>query len=29
MRDIWQTTNVEYGAKWGLATLLKSSKVAP
>lgn len=21
MRDIWQTTNVMYGAKWGLATL--------
>ena len=21
MRDIWQTTNVTYGAKWGLATL--------
>ena len=20
MRDIWQTTNVNYGAKWGLAT---------
>ncbi len=28
MRDIWQTTNVDYGAKWGLATnprKLKSS----
>src|SRR3954447_16974773 len=23
MRDIWQTTNVEYGAKWGLATFPK------
>jgi hypothetical protein len=23
MRDIWQTTNVEYGAKWGLATVPK------
>jgi len=23
MRDIWQTTNVEYGAKWGLATIPK------
>ena len=23
MRDIWQTTNVKYGAKWGLATLPK------
>jgi len=23
MRDIWQTTNVTYGAKWGLATLPK------
>jgi hypothetical protein len=30
MRDIWQTTNVDYGAKWGLATnpkKLKSSGV--
>jgi integrase len=23
IRDIWQTTNVEYGAKWGLATIPK------
>ena len=23
MRDIWQTTNVKYGAKWGLATAPK------
>jgi integrase len=23
MRDIWQTTNVKYGAKWGLATIPK------
>ena len=23
MRDIWQTTNVKYGAKWGLATTPK------
>lgn len=23
MRDIWQTTNVTYGARWGLATLPK------
>ena len=23
MRDIWQTTNVTYGAKWGLATAPK------
>jgi hypothetical protein len=23
MRDIWQTTNLTYGAKWGLATLPK------
>jgi hypothetical protein len=23
MRDIWQTTNVKYGAKWGLATVPK------
>lgn len=23
MRDIWQTTNVRYGAKWGLATFPK------
>ncbi len=23
MRDIWQTTNVNYGAKWGLATYPK------
>jgi integrase len=23
MRDIWQTTNVTYGAKWGLATVPK------
>ncbi len=23
MRDIWQTTNVDYGAKWGLATIPK------
>ncbi len=23
MRDIWQTTNVGYGAKWGLATIPK------
>jgi hypothetical protein len=23
MRDIWQTTNVSYGAKWGLATVPK------
>ena len=23
MRDIWQTTNVKYGAKWGLATMPK------
>lgn len=21
MRDIWQTSNVKYGAKWGLATM--------
>jgi len=30
MRDIWQTTNVDYGAKWGLATAprqLKSSGI--
>jgi hypothetical protein len=30
MRDIWQTTNVTYGAKWGLATLprkLQSSAI--
>lgn len=30
MRDIWQTTNITYGAKWGLATSpkkLKSSAV--
>ena len=20
MRDLWQTTNMNYGAKWGLAT---------
>jgi len=20
MRDLWQTTNIKYGAKWGLAT---------
>jgi integrase len=23
MRDIWQTTNINYGAKWGLATCPK------
>ena len=23
MRDLWQTTNVDYGAKWGLATCPK------
>ncbi len=23
MRDIWQTTNITYGAKWGLATIPK------
>lgn len=23
MRYIWQTTNVKYGAKWGLATIPK------
>ena len=23
IRDIWQTTNVKYGAKWGLATMPK------
>jgi integrase len=23
MRDVWQTANVEYGAKWGLATVPK------
>jgi hypothetical protein len=23
MRDIWQTTNVNYGAKWGVATCPK------
>ena len=23
MRDIWQTTNINYGAKWGLATYPK------
>ncbi len=23
MRDIWQTTNINYGAKWGLATIPK------
>jgi hypothetical protein len=30
MRDIWQTTNIDYGAKWGLATnpkRLKSSGI--
>jgi hypothetical protein len=30
MRDIWQTTNIDYGAKWGLATnpkKLKSSDI--
>jgi integrase len=26
MRDIWQTTNVKYGAKWGLATMPKQLK---
>jgi hypothetical protein len=26
MRDIWQTTNVKYGAKWGLATIPKKLK---
>jgi hypothetical protein len=26
MRDIWQTTNVDYGAKWGLATNPKKLK---
>jgi len=26
MRDIWQTTNVDYGAKWGLATAPKQLK---
>jgi hypothetical protein len=23
MRDLWQTTNIDYGAKWGLATCPK------
>jgi hypothetical protein len=26
MRDIWQTTNIDYGAKWGLATCPKKLK---
>jgi integrase len=26
IRDIWQTTNVKYGAKWGLATMPKQLK---
>ena len=26
MRDIWQTTNIDYGAKWGLATNPKKLK---
>jgi hypothetical protein len=26
MRDIWQTTNVDYEAKWGLATNPKNLK---
>lgn len=26
MRDIWQTTNIDYGAKWGLATNPKRLK---
>jgi hypothetical protein len=26
MCDIWQTTNIDYGAKWGLATNPKKLK---
>jgi hypothetical protein len=26
MRNLWQTTNVSYGARWGLATLPKKIK---
>jgi hypothetical protein len=26
MRDLWQTTNMNYGAKWGLATNPKNCK---
>ena len=26
MRDLWQTTNIDYGAKWGLATHPKNLK---
>jgi len=26
MRDLWQTTNVSYGARWGLATVPKKIK---
>lgn len=26
MRDLWQTTNIDYGAKWGLATYPKKLK---
>ncbi|KAA2282963.1 hypothetical protein [Candidatus Nitrosocosmicus sp. SS] len=26
MRDLWQTTNVRYGARWGLATIPKKIK---
>jgi len=26
MRDVWQTTNVNYGARWGLATIPKKLK---
>lgn len=26
MRDLWQTTNIDYGAKWGLATHPKKMK---
>ena len=26
MRDLWQTTNVSYGARWGLAKVPKKIK---
>jgi hypothetical protein len=26
MRDVWQTTNLKYGARWGLATCPKRLK---
>jgi hypothetical protein len=26
MRDLWQTTNINYGAKWGLAKYPKKMK---